>query len=84
MLWGVAFGNIVHGVKIDADMEYVGSFGDLLNPYALLGGLVTLTLFTFHGAVFAALKTVGDIRERARRLALGLGPGRRGARARSS
>ncbi|MCX5391916.1 cytochrome d ubiquinol oxidase subunit II [Streptomyces sp. NBC_00094] len=72
-LWGVAFGNIVRGVKIDAEMEYVGTFWDLLNPYALLGGLVTLTLFTFHGAVFASLKTVGDIRVRARALALKLG-----------
>ncbi|MFB7860869.1 MULTISPECIES: cytochrome d ubiquinol oxidase subunit II [unclassified Streptomyces] len=72
-LWGVAFGNIVRGVKIDADMEYVGNLWDLLNPYALLGGLVTLSLFTFHGAVFAALKTVGDIRTRARALALKLG-----------
>ncbi|MFI1754758.1 cytochrome d ubiquinol oxidase subunit II [Streptomyces sp. NPDC020571] len=72
-LWGVAFGNIVHGVKIDRDLEYVGSVWDLLNPYALLGGLVTLTLFTFHGTVFTALKTVGEIRERARTLALRVG-----------
>ncbi|OQD53385.1 cytochrome d ubiquinol oxidase subunit II [Streptomyces phaeoluteigriseus] len=72
-LWGVAFGNIVHGVKIDQDFEYVGTVGDLLNPYALLGGLVTLTLFTFHGAVFTALKTVGDIRRRARKLATKVG-----------
>ncbi|MCX4584192.1 cytochrome d ubiquinol oxidase subunit II [Streptomyces sp. NBC_01481] len=73
LLWGVAFGNIVRGVKIDGQKEYVGTFFDLLNPYAILGGLVTLTLFTFHGAVFAALKTVGDIRVRARVLALKLG-----------
>lgn len=73
LLWGVAFGNIVRGVKIDAGKEYVGDFWDLLNPYAILGGLVTLTLFTFHGAVFAGLKTVGDIRHRARALALKLG-----------
>ncbi|WP_137994520.1 cytochrome d ubiquinol oxidase subunit II [Streptomyces vilmorinianum] len=73
VLWGVAFGNIVRGVKIDAEMEYVGTFGDLLNPYAILGGLVTLALFTFHGAVFAALKTVGDIRARSQALALKLG-----------
>ncbi|MHC0432751.1 cytochrome d ubiquinol oxidase subunit II [Streptomyces sp. O3] len=73
VLWGVAFGNIVRGVKIDQDMEYVGDFWDLLNPYAILGGLVTLFLFTFHGTVFAALKTDGEIRVRARRLALGLG-----------
>lgn len=73
VLWGVVFGNIVHGMKIDAQKEYVGSLGDLFSPYAILGGLVTLTLFTFHGAVFAALKTVGDIRDRARKLALVLG-----------
>ncbi|PKW08781.1 cytochrome bd-I ubiquinol oxidase subunit 2 apoprotein [Streptomyces sp. 1222.5] len=72
-LWGVAFANIVRGVKIDRHFEYVGGVGDLLNPYALLGGLVTLTLFTFHGAVFTALKTVGDIRVRARKLALWTG-----------
>ncbi|MFC9631348.1 cytochrome d ubiquinol oxidase subunit II [Streptomyces mirabilis] len=72
-MWGVAFGNIVHGVKIDKNFEYVGNFGDLLNPYALLGGLVTLTLFTFHGIVFVGLKTVGDIRERARKLSLEVG-----------
>ncbi|MFJ8026682.1 cytochrome d ubiquinol oxidase subunit II [Streptomyces sp. NPDC096311] len=72
-MWGVAFGNIVHGVKIDKNFEYVGNFGDLLNPYALLGGLVTLTLFTFHGTVFVGLKTVGDIREQARKLSLGVG-----------
>ncbi|MFJ5224294.1 cytochrome d ubiquinol oxidase subunit II [Streptomyces sp. NPDC088400] len=73
VLWGVVFGNIVHGMKIDAHKEYVGSLGDLFSPYAILGGLVTLTLFTFHGAVFAALKTLGDIRDRARKLALVLG-----------
>ncbi|MGA5293069.1 cytochrome d ubiquinol oxidase subunit II [Streptomyces koyangensis] len=72
-LWGVAFGNIVHGVAIDADKEYIGGVLDLLNPYALLGGVVTLTLFTFHGTVFVGLKTVGEIRERARKLALRLG-----------
>ncbi|MEV4865692.1 cytochrome d ubiquinol oxidase subunit II [Streptomyces ossamyceticus] len=72
-LWGVAFANIVRGVKIDRDFEYVGGVVDLLNPYALLGGLVTLTLFTFHGTVFVGLKTVGEIRERARKLALRVG-----------
>ncbi|MGW0473401.1 cytochrome d ubiquinol oxidase subunit II [Streptomyces coeruleorubidus] len=73
-LWGVAFGNIVHGVKIDQDFNYAGGVLDLLNPYALLGGLVTLALFTFHGTVFVGLKTVGEIRERARKLALRVGP----------
>ncbi|GAA3337111.1 cytochrome d ubiquinol oxidase subunit II [Amorphoplanes nipponensis] len=73
LLWGVAFGNIVRGVALDADHEYVGGFFNLLNPYALLGGLTTLTLFTLHGAVFLALKTDGEVRERAGRLAATLG-----------
>jgi len=73
LLWGVAFGNIVRGVKLSADHQYVGSFVDLLNPYALLGGLTTLTLFTLHGAVFLALKTTGDIRAQARRVAGSIG-----------
>lgn len=73
LLWGVAFANIVHGVPIDADKEFTGSLFTLLNPYGLLGGLVTLTLFLTHGAMFVALKTDGDIRHRARALALKLG-----------
>ncbi|WP_238017118.1 cytochrome d ubiquinol oxidase subunit II [Dactylosporangium sp. AC04546] len=73
LLWGVAFGNIVRGVPINADHEYVGGFFNLLNPYALLGGLTTLSLFLLHGAVFLALKTDGDVRVRAGRLAYRLG-----------
>ncbi|MET8179989.1 cytochrome d ubiquinol oxidase subunit II [Streptomyces sp. NPDC005336] len=72
-LWGAIFANLVHGVPIGADKNYAGGLGDLITPYALLGGLVTLVLFTFHGAVFAALKTAGDIRVRARRYAAWLG-----------
>ena len=73
LLWGVAFGNIVRGVRIDADHEYVGGFFALLNPYALLGGLTTLTVFAFHGAVFVALKTEGAVRARAKALTVPLG-----------
>ncbi len=73
LLWGVAFGNIVRGVKLDAQHLYVGSFFDLLNPYALLAGLVTLTLFLTHGAIFVALKTDGPIRADARRVASRVG-----------
>jgi cytochrome d ubiquinol oxidase subunit II len=72
-LWGAVFANIVRGVRIDRHLDYVGGTGDLINPYAILGGLTTLALFTLHGTVFTALKTVGDIRMRARKLALRLG-----------
>jgi cytochrome d ubiquinol oxidase subunit II len=74
LLWGVAFGNIVRGVRLDANHEYIGGFFELLNPYSLLGGLTTLTLFVLHGAVFLALKTDGEMRERAGRLAARLSP----------
>ncbi len=73
LLWGVAFANIVHGVPISADKEYAGTTLTLLNPYALLGGVTTLLLFLTHGAMFLALKTDGDIRHRARALAVRLG-----------
>jgi len=73
LLWGVAFANIVAGVPIDADKEYAGTLLTLLNPYALLGGAATLLLFLTHGAMFVALKTDGDIRHRARALAVRLG-----------
>jgi cytochrome d ubiquinol oxidase subunit II len=73
LLWGVAFANIVAGVPIDADKEFTGTLFTLLNPYGLLGGLVTLTLFAAHGAMFVALKTDGDIRHRARDLAVRIG-----------
>jgi len=69
ILWGVAFANILRGVPMTGRHEVTASLWSLLNPYALLGGLTTLGLFVTHGAVFLALKTVGDIRERARRTA---------------
>jgi cytochrome d ubiquinol oxidase subunit II len=73
LLWGVAFANILRGVPIDADKEYVGGFFNLLNPYALLGGAMTLLLFLTHGAMFISLKTDGRIRHAARELAWKMG-----------
>ena len=70
-LWGVAFANLVRGVVLDADHQYVGGFLALLSPFALLGGVMTLCVFLTHGAVFLAMKTDGDMRERAARFASG-------------
>jgi cytochrome d ubiquinol oxidase subunit II len=69
LLWGVALANIVKGVPIDASKNYVGGFFNLLNPYALVGGLTSLAGFTLHGAIFLALKTTDDLRERAHTMA---------------
>ena len=72
LLWGVALANIVRGVPIDAEMNYVGGFFNLLNGYALLGGLTSLVGFTLHGAIFLSLKTTGDLQERSHILAFRL------------
>ena len=73
LLWGVAFSNIVQGVPLNADHIYTGTLFTLLNPYGLLGGVVTLTLFWLHGLIFITLKTDGDIKVRARALAIKVG-----------
>jgi cytochrome d ubiquinol oxidase subunit II len=69
LLWGVAFANFVRGVPIDAQMMYVGGFWNLLNPYALLGGLVSLLAFTLYGAIYLSLKTTDDLLASAQKVA---------------
>ncbi|WP_305093960.1 cytochrome d ubiquinol oxidase subunit II [Prescottella sp. R16] len=61
VLWGVAFANIVRGVAIDENKKVTSSLFDLLNPYALLGGITIALVFALHGAVFIALKTADDV-----------------------
>jgi cytochrome d ubiquinol oxidase subunit II len=64
LLIGVALGNLLHGVPIGTDQEYVGSLADLLNPYSLLTGATVVLLWLLHGASFLALKTAGEVRRR--------------------
>ena len=73
ILWGVAMTNIVKGVPIDAKMQYVGTFFTLLNPYTIVGGLTTLFVFMFHGALFLSLKTTGEMAKRASKAAQTIG-----------
>jgi cytochrome d ubiquinol oxidase subunit II len=74
VLWGVAFANIVRGVPINADGDFTGNLFTLLNPFGLLGGVTTATLFLLHGANFLSLKSLGEVRERAHRVAQIAGP----------
>jgi cytochrome d ubiquinol oxidase subunit II len=64
LLLGVAFGNILHGVPIDERGEFTGTFFTLLNPYALMVGILTVVLFTLHGALWMAVKAEGDHQRR--------------------
>jgi cytochrome bd ubiquinol oxidase subunit II len=65
LLFGVALGNVVRGIPIDAAGEFAGTFFSLLNPLALVIGILGLCMFIVHGASWAALKTEGALRARA-------------------
>ncbi|MGD8563361.1 MAG: cytochrome d ubiquinol oxidase subunit II, partial [Desulfarculaceae bacterium] len=69
LLLGVAFANIFQGIPIDAKGVYQGSLFTLLNPYGLLGGVLFLLLFMTHGALWLAVKSQGEIHNRAAALA---------------
>ena len=69
LLFGVAFANIFQGIPIDAQGVYRGTLFTLLNPYGLLGGLLFLCLFLYHGALWLGIKTGGELEQRARRYA---------------
>ena len=83
LLFGVAFGNVVGGSPIEpvagtqpdlaGSLNYTGNLLDLLNPFSLVLGLMTLTVFMAHGAIFLALKTSGEVREASRKAALRIG-----------
>jgi len=74
IVFGVAFGNLLEGIpfQLENDMRisYFGSLWQLLNPFALLIGLVSLSLFVMHGSVYLQLKTVADINQRARKVVI--------------
>ena len=74
LLFGVAWANFVYGVPMGPAHIVHATLFDLLHPYALLGGLVTLTMFLTHGANFLTLRTTGGVRERAHALAQRVAP----------
>jgi len=73
LVFGVAFGNLLQGVPFHYDAElaphYTGSFFALLNPFALLAGVLSLALLVLHGATYLQLRIEGVLRERAKRAA---------------
>lgn len=72
LLWGVAFANIVKGVPINAAMQYTGGFFNLLNPFALIAGVVSLVGFTLLGALYLQLKGSVELLPRVKRWFNGL------------
>lgn len=78
VVFGVAVGNLYLGLPFHYDPDlrlvYQGNFFDLLNPYALLVGVISLCMFAMHGASYLMLRTEGDIQRRCLRAVIGLGP----------
>jgi cytochrome d ubiquinol oxidase subunit II len=72
LIWGVGITNLVRGVPIGPDKNFQGNLFDLLNPFALLGGLVAIIMFALHGAVFLSLRTTGELHARAQSFARSL------------
>ena len=73
LVFGVAFGNLLQGVPFTYDNMlrpyYSGNFFGLLNPFALVTGVVSLSMLVMHGAIYLQLRTEGEIAARARRAA---------------
>ena len=65
LLFGVAFANIFQGIPIDETGRFQGTLFTLLNPYGLLGGVLFLTLFMLHGTLWLAVKSEGELQQRA-------------------
>ncbi|MBO9513431.1 MAG: cytochrome d ubiquinol oxidase subunit II [Variovorax sp.] len=70
LICGVAMGNVLQGVPFrfgpDMHIHYDGSFFGLLNPFGLLGGLLSVAMLVMHGAAWLCLKTQGPVAERSR------------------
>jgi cytochrome d ubiquinol oxidase subunit II len=77
LIFGVAFGNLLQGVPFHFDdnlvSTYTGSFWQLLNPFALLAGVVSSAMITFHGANYLMHRTEGAVQARSRKWAVASG-----------
>ena len=72
LIFGVAFGNLLQGVPFSFDNDlrvtYSGSFWQLLNPFGLLAGVISLTMLLMHGSIYLQIRTQDEIAARARRV----------------
>lgn len=63
---GASLGNLIEGIPLDSEGEYIGDFWSLINPYSVLIGVLTVALFTMHGSIYLILKTEGEFHDRMR------------------
>lgn len=74
LLFGVAFANIFKGIPIDGNGIFQGSVLTLFNPYGLIGGVLFVLLFAQHGAIWLAIKSDGDLHDKAVRMSRRIWP----------
>lgn len=67
MILGIILGNLIRGIPLDEHMEFIGDISHLLDPYALMVGVLTTALFLMHGSIYLMLKTEGEFHEKMRR-----------------
>lgn len=68
LLFGVAFGNVLRGLPLDPGGQFQGTFALMLNPFAIIAGVLSLVVLCLHGASYLAMKTAGPLQLRARAL----------------
>ncbi len=64
---GMVIGNLINGLPLDENKEFVGSIETIFNPYAFLVGILTISLFAMHGSIYTLMKTEGDFHAKMRR-----------------
>lgn len=63
---GIMLGNLIRGIPLNAEGEFIGDTLFLLNPYAMLIGLLTVSVFAVHGSIFVVMKTEGELHDKLR------------------
>lgn len=66
LMLGIAMGNMIRGIPLDANKEFIGDLSGLLHPYALLVGVMAVALFIMHGTIYILMKTEGELHEKLR------------------
>lgn len=64
---GIVLGNLIQGISLDADKEFIGSFFDFITPYTLLTGVLVVALFSMHGVIYVLLKTENEFHDKMRK-----------------
>jgi len=64
VLFGVAVGNVLSGLDLDKNGNFVGTFFSLLNPYSILVGVLAFFMLSYQGTVWLFLKTEGEFQQK--------------------